>query len=331
MTVKASVGIIAILLAVGCSKAPEPRALAVVNGRVITDQYLRDVVLIQARMQRMSGKKVPGEKGFSKWANSKAIATFPSLVSAEMLLDGIEKAQIVPDSNDVRAVLFKYNHNMRARANTPEELYGLFGEQKKEFERQFHRSCQMQAYNRHFANQTVSEEEIAELIDEKKAIKDMSDKIDALGRKNAEAAWQRLAAGEDWNTVAEECSEDKLVHAPNESLKDEWGVFGPDALGYPDLAIAIRSMHVGDFSKPIDIDEGIVIVKVTEEGEGYHRLARMLFRMAEPVKIPNEEEAKSEIIDRKAKAAQEIFLKKLRKEVVVTYPSGTNFNFTVFD
>ena len=56
----------------------------------------------------------------------------------------------------------------------------------------------------------------------------------------------------------------------------------------------------------------------------------MLFRMAEPVKIPSEEEARIEVRQRKADQARESFIEELRAKAEVTYPCGTNFNFKVF-
>lgn len=318
------------MLVSGCGKAPEPRQLAVVNGKAITDAYLRDVVRVQAKISELSGKKVSDEP-FQVWGNKRADEIFPSIVTGEILAQAIEKAGIVPESNDIQRVFAKYNKLTRQKASTPEELFNKFGELSDEFKVQFERSCLLEAYGNHFNNPGITDEEVEELIWERDALAKFAVTLDKKGKENANKAWERLKAGEVWDIVAEECSEDRLVNPQNEDFKNLWGIFGPDGLGYPALAAALPNLNPGDYSMPIDVDEGLIIVKVLERGHGYWKLARMLFRMAEPVTVPTAEVAREEIRDRKAADAKKGFMERARNEAEVTYPAGTNFNFRVFD
>ncbi len=313
----------------GCGTKETNRTLAVVNGRQITESFVRDVVQIKARIREIKGKKVP-DKEFATWANKEAERLFPELVSAETLSQGIEDAGIAPDTNDTALVLAKYNLSLRKKAKSPEDLYGYFGNLSEAFRLQFHRSCLFEAFKSHTANQEVSEAEIQEYYADLTYLTNVTAKIDRKGKANAEKAWNRLKVGEDWDVVARECSEDKLVDPANESFSKDWATVDKEGLGYPELAIALRTLHKGDFSKPLDVDEGLIIVKVMEEGGGRYILGRMLFRMAEKVEIPPRDEAIKEIRLSKVEKARADFSSDLKGKAVISYPCGTNFNFKVF-
>ena len=326
------VGAVALLLFMfGCDASKESRTLAIVNGKPLTDAFVRDVVNVNAKIKEFSGKKV-AEKDFRDWSNKEVARVFPGLVSAQILEDGLLAAGIAPGTNETRRLLAKYNMMLRRRARRPEELFGQFGDLADAFKLQFDRSCLFEAFNVHFAEQEVTDAEIDDLLDDKKVLESVAADIDKKGKEKAEKAWQRLKAGEDWDKVAKECSEDKLVDPNNESFAKDWATVDKEGFGYPDLAIALRTLHKGDFSKPLDVDEGLIIVKVVEEWKDSKKytLSRMLFRMAEPVTIPSREEAREEIRAKKAFAKQDAFVKDLKEKAVVTYPCGTNFNFKVF-
>lgn len=314
----------------GCDVPKESRILAIVNGKPLTDAFVRDVVNVNAKISEFSGKKV-AEKDFRNWANKESERIFPGLVSAQILEDGLAAAGIVAGTNETRRLLVKYNMMLRRRARTPEELFGQFGDLADAFKLQFGRSCLFEAFNVRFAEQEVTDAEIDDLLDDKNILKKVAADLDKKGKEHAYKAWERLKAGEDWDKVAKECSEDKLVDPHNESFSKEWATVDKEGFGYPELAIALRTLHKGDYSKPIDVDEGLIIVKVLAEGKDKkYALARMLFRMAEPVTIPSREEAREEIRAKKAFAKQDAFVKDLKEKAVVTYPCGTNFNFKVF-
>lgn len=319
-----------LLFLLGCDAPKESRVLATVNGKPLTDAFVRDVVTINAKISEFAGKKIP-EKDFRNWANQEAARIFPGLVSAQILEDGLAAAGIAAGTNETRRLLLKYNMMLRCGAKTPEELFAQFGNLADAFKIQFGRSCLFEAFNAHFAAQEVTDAEIDDRLDDKNILKTVAADLDKKGKENAEKAWERLKAGEDWDKVAKECSEDKLVDPHNECFSKEWATVDKEGFGYPELAIALRTLHKGDFSKPIDVEEGLIIVKVLEEWKDKkYTLARMLFRMAEPVDIPSREEAREELRAKKAFAKQDAFVNDLKEKAVVTYPCGTNFNFKVF-
>ncbi len=332
MTTVRRIGLFAVLLLSisGCDKTTTSRELAVVNGKPLTDAFLKGVVGVQAKIRQFSGKGV-SEKEFTAWANKEAERVFPQLVMAEILAAGLEKEGIRAGTNEIHTVLMKYNRLLRRSARTPDELFREFGDLADDFRCQFERSCIFEASNVHFGKQEVSEEEVADYLDDKRILTEMAAALDKKGRENATNAWQRLNNGDDWQVVAKECSEDKLVSPENEDFKDEWATVGQDGMGYPELAIALRTLHKGEYSKPLDVDEGLIIVKVLEElPEKRCTLARMLFRMAEPVEIPTREAAREELRVTKAAKAQEAFYENLKSSAAVLYPCGTNLVFNVF-
>ena len=173
------------LLASGCGRKESDRTFAVVDGKEITESFLRDVILVNAKIREMSGKKVP-EKDFNSWANKEVPKVLNGLVAAETLSAGLEDAGITPDTNDTALVLAKYNISMRKKARTPDELSREFGKLSEAFKLQFHRSCLFQAFRSRTSKQDVSEEEIDEYITDMTVLTNVTAEIDRKGRANAE-------------------------------------------------------------------------------------------------------------------------------------------------
>lgn len=314
----------------GCSSHGDETVLAVVNGHQLTAEYVKNVVLIQARMAELAGRAIDS-KAFANWANSRAMQIIPQLVSAELLEEEIRRAGVQPTEADELKVLTGYNRATSQKAPNLEALAPLFGEQERAFREQFARSLRFAAYWRHQRSDAVSAKDVAGFYAAKSNDVRRAAWIDKTARERGEKAWARLQRGEPWEKVAADCSEDKLVDETNAEFARDWATVGLDGFGYPELAKAIFNLEVGQFSKPVETEEGLMIVKVTEKAGNNKTLARILFRMAQPVEVPAEDEAREQLASERAERAQLALQERLMKEATIEYPLGSNFVYRIWE
>ena len=302
-------------------------ALAIIDGRPLTVGQVRDVVMVRTKMKRLAGA-APQGKALTNWMNSCAMQVLPGLVSAELLEAEIRRLGEKPDEADYANILQGYNKATRQKAKTLDELAAKFGEAEASFRRQAERSALFRAYNRRHAVKPATKDDLRAFYAGLTNQIETAKQIDALARRKADKAWKRLKAGEDWGKVAKECSEDRLVDEENAGFADEWATVGLDGMEYSELAKALPYLDTGDFSKPIEIDEGLIIVKVTDVAGTRRTLARMLFRMSQPVEVPENEASALAEIDRERKAkADEMLMGRLRAKAKIEYPMGERFKY----
>lgn len=325
---KVNIACLTCVLLTGCAREDQS-SFAVIDGKPLAQSEVKQIVLVQARMFELRGGKIRKNQ-FADWCNTTAAKIIPGLVSARLIDTAARSAGIKPTQEDVDAVLAGYNSACGKQKLSVDELAALFGDEREMFLELFARSVRKKAFERINLAVDVSDGEVAAELEQRTNALQIAIQIDGTAKTNGAAAWKRLCSGEDWNKVAAECSEDRLVDPANEDFALEWATVDGTGMGYPELAKVLPSLKEGDFSKPIEIEEGLVIVRATEVENGRWTLARMLFRMAEPVEVPSPEEVRSEIAREKAVNAQIELLKQLMAKATITYPLGTNFTVKIW-
>ena len=305
----------------------ENPVIAIIDGRQLTANDVRDVVLVRTKIMQLSGMKL-SSVALTNWMNSCAAQSLPSIISAELLEDEIKRLGERPEKEDWDKTLKDYNKATRQKAKSLDELAAKFGEAKGAFLRQAERSALFRAYNRRHLPKPATKADLPEFYADLTNKINRAKAIDAGARLRGEAAWKRLQTGEEWEKVAKECSEDKLVDEANEEFARDWATVGLDGMEYPALAKALPNLNKGDWSKPLEIDEGLVIVKVMDVVGNRKALGRMLFRMAQPVDIPEDDESALRAIDaqRKEKFTENL-LESLSKKANIERPMGETFQY----
>ena len=97
------------------------------------------------------------------------------------------------------------------------------------------------------------------------------------------------------------------------------------------LAEAVARLDPGQFTKPIETDEGIVIVKFIEKTEDdLYRCARILFELAiEPVPVP-EKDLEAHVAARKRASWQRSMQDEVAESYPAKFPLGTNFVYKIW-
>lgn len=314
----------------GSKSADEQVVYAVIDGHPVTAAMVKEAVLLQAEMAKLRGTPVKDTE-FIGWANAQAGALIKPLLNAQLLEGEIERLKIRPEPEDLAQVLASYNRQTGCEAKTAEELASKFGELKAAFLRQFEQSADIAAYARQYWSSKVQDLFVHRYFQTLSNAVNFAVKADALAKTHAEAAYARLKAGEKWAKVAAECSEDKLICAANEKFSKEWAWVGNDAMGIEELAAELPKMKVGDFTRPLDTHDGMLIIRLEEKLGKTYRLSRILFRMGQKVKIPKSfEDARKDLEGQLAASQREATLKRLAAAAQITYPMGTNVNYQIW-
>ena len=321
---------LAALLLGGCREGRDETAFAVVDGKPLTAAFVKDSVLIKAKIFELSGNPIP-EADFIGWANRTGLGMIGSLINSELLENEIQRAGVVPTDDDRKRTLANYNSQAGQKAESLDELAVKFGELERPFRCQFERSVRLAAYGRIYWKTEISDGFLQQYFvaisnDFKRA-----QRIDADAAAKAKKAYARLRAGEDWLTVATECSEDKALNPANAKNVKEWMWVGEDAFGIKELAAQLPKMGKGDFTEPIETREGLAIIRLEDRNLRLNKLARMLFRMARPIAIPaDREKARSALAERMLVQKRAETLSRLQKAATITYPLGQELTYKIW-
>ena len=127
---------------------------------------------------------------------------------------------------------------------------------------------------------------------EVKAFNERMDATNAVAKARAEAAWERLKQGEAFGAVARACSdipEERKDRGKWANL--DWKQIEGDAQLYE----WVRKLQPGEFSPPIEADNGLMIVRVDKKDEKECVLSRVYFQLAMYCRVPTPQEIVDEV------------------------------------
>lgn len=328
---KALVVLLSVLLFAGCGERHvDDDVFIVVNGDPLTASMVRDEVKVLAK-ERELAKRLVEDRHFVKWANTVAMKMVGQLANEQLLEQEISRIGLKPTQADVDKVLSGFNRRLGLSVKTPEELFAKFGALEAPFRKKFGRMTRYAAYERIHLATTVSDDIVRQYYSLKTNELQRAARVDAHARSAAAEAYRRLKAGENWEKVADDCSEDKLVGKAGNQFAKEWLWVGSGALGNEELARHLLTMKPGDYTPPIEMNEGLLIIRLVEKKNKLYKLARMMFRMAMPVSVaPDAEAAREQLVAKNVESRLALTLERLEKAAKLEYPMGTNFTYRIF-
>lgn len=318
----------------GCQPAdPLAKVVFLKAGDVtVTAKDAKDAAEFLAAAQAAAGKPLADKKRV-RWINNRAMKVTPSLLSGALIDRELQKRGVTPSPAAVETVLSRYRKTVRKPKATVDEIASAFGDYEKYFRRQFARECRLEQYLSTCEGIVPTDEDLAIIEAQLKGRIAANAAEDAQAKKRGDAAWQRLKSGESWAAVAKDCSEDKLLYGDDCDYANEWETILPKHFYLEEVAKALPGMKAGEFTKPIETDEGLVIVKVLgTEGEGddvQYRCARILIRLKVKMELPERAGLKKQLERENRDEAQRELLGEIRKTVAYEYPMGTNFTYQV--
>lgn len=317
-----------------CAQAPETNGqetvYAVVCGKPLTGEHVRSVVLLKAKILELRKKQIPEDR-FAAWANRLAAKSIPELISQRYFLQALDLRKIKATPAATAEILQRYNRLLRTKAKTPKELALKFGDQASAFSGQFEFESRVEALYRQFPKYEISALAVTNEMRRIERLRVKSVAVNEEAVKKGNAAYARLKAGEDWLKVAEEVAEDDLIDAENgEHFCREWGTFNIKDFS-DELAAAVAALKPGEFTKPIETDEGLLIVKlVKKDGDGYE-CVRIGFRMAIVPITPSASDLCKKLKKEAAVAIQREMIGPIRKANPVAYPLGRKVKIELWD
>ena len=305
--------------------------LATVNGKPLTAAAVKDAVLVLSRARDLSAGVKRGRTPEGRQANAVAMRITPQLLSSMLVEDELDRRGIVANAESDASVLEGYNRKFKSDAKTPDELAALFGELATSFRRQFARESRCRAMFATHPELAVTDDDVVKFyvaVSNKLAF---SANINRSASNRIERAWRELEGGRPWEVVATNYTEDALVDA---SLADNWKGWMSLKLSKiepMDFMVAVSKLKPGEYTKPIDIDEGLVIAKLVERDGDFCSLARILVRMAAEVEVPPRDAAVRKIRKGKETEFQRVLLHELKAKAKIVYPYGRKFVFKIWE
>lgn len=145
--------------------------------------------------------------------------------------------------------------------------------------------------------ENVTEEEIGKVAKWGDDLSVAAAATNELVRTRAAEVWRKLADGGDFATLAQEYSE--AAEAPD----CDWGEFTLAELDdSPELCKALEKMQPGEFSSPVEGDNGLMIARLAsidlDAMPPKYNLERIFFRLAEEVPAYSKDEIRAAIANK---------------------------------
>ncbi len=327
------IAIILGLIVCGCRPADPLSQVVFVkaDGLTVTAKDAKDAAEFLAAAQACAGKPVK-ERDRVKWINRMAMKVGPSLVTSALLDREFKKRGLKVSDMAKEAVLARYRQTVRKPKATIDEVAKEFGESGNYFRRQFMRECRLEQYLMDCDSVVPTDEDVEIAEAQLKQVIARNEAENMRAKARGDEAWKRLQAGEDWETVAKSYSEDKLLYGDDCNYAHEWETINPKYFYLQEVANVLPGMKVGAFTKPIETDEGLMIVRVVgKESDEQYKCVRILIRLKVKMEIPERAALRKQLEQENREAAQLDLLADIRKNVKFEYPLGTNFTYKVLE
>lgn len=305
-------------------------ALAVVDGRPLTAAAVKDAVLITGRtMELASGRKRPPLSGRS--ANLLAMRLTPQMVSSMILEQELERRGVKATKESDAALLRVYGKKVRKNVKSLDQLAALYGNLADKFKIQFTKESRFRSFFAEEKKLTVTEEDVTKYYADLTNRMVRSVRINKRAANTLEKAWASLNAGVSWETVATNCTEDALLDPSLADNWKEWMSLELNKLEPLNLQEAVSKLKPGEYTRPIETDEGLIIVKLLSREGNFVSLARILVRLGVVVEFPDREAAIKMIGRQKNHDFQKDLISSLRKKAKIDYPYGRRFKFKIWE
>ena len=275
-----------------------------VNGHLLTREMLdRKVAMMEKVFMKAnpdaSVKKVREQVGKFRKSYRKLFET-DCLFSDYLAAEGVQiPAETVQKFRQLAIRSFK-----KSGIRTWDDMMSFLGDQAVDFDEQVMVEVRRSCARDHAVSLCPTNLTPAQIEFEFKRIADFNKRADitnAVAHAHATNAWNRLKAGESFETVASEMSELKYERKDKGKWANlDWQQMECD----PPLLKYARQLKPGEFSPPIEADNGLMILRVDKKDEKECHMSRIFFYLPMYCKVPTAEELEARI---KMKHADRVF------------------------
>lgn len=290
------VGLFSIL---GCAERDD--FIVAVNRHRLTDEMVAKRVSMMEAVQSLAGKEV--QKTELKRFRKKLTSTYPrvfvsnSILTDYMAAEGLKlPEQHLAKFRKKALLMFK-----KKKIGKWDDAMAKLGEHAGEFAAQVENEARRAFLLQHWAEATPTNVTPEVIASELKKIDDFNVRMtatNALIFVRATNVWNRLRSGEDFRQVAARCSDIKEERKDKgEWAKLDWQQMAGDA----ELIKYARKLNPGEFSPPIEADNGLMILRVDKKDEKECSMSRIFFQLYMLCAVPTKEALEARIKEDYAK------------------------------
>ena len=242
--------------------------IVAVDGKALTKAELERRVDLTLSLAKLSGR-FPGNLNVPAIRNRFAKNEAERFVAGAILLNAAQAKQ-VPSAADARVLAERQIIESYGSADEPYDAFlrRLNPKNREVLGEKVDEAARIYSYILDSAGDaaSVSDAEIDDVVAYGNNLKEKSERVLAEQRKKAADIHARLDAGESFELLAADS-----FTADEDECNGTWGSYTMSALEslYPQVARAVASLPTGEYTAPIELDDGIYIVKLYDrEGAG---------------------------------------------------------------
>lgn len=321
---------------VGCSREdPADRvAFVIVDGTPLTVGQVRHAVLLEQSLQMRTRKMALSESRLTKWRNSTAFRLIPSELAKMLLIRYFNCENVQSTDASDAAILKRYNSRLRGKYLSLADLIASFTpDDQAAFKKRLEYESRLEAYRLSLVPVLkVSDEELADKIKQENEYNAKAMAINSNAWARANACYNELLNGADWMKAAVKYSEDALVSSNNLEFAEDWMHYPVSGSSVdPTISEALKKLEIGQFTKPLDTDYGVLIVRLESRDDTDMLCSRILFRVIDVQQGDINEEILRKQMEQDAFAQHMSALtKRLFDEATIEYPMGQEITYKIW-
>ena len=312
------------------SDMSDDSALVEVNGEKITKADLVTYSLLLENLHRLRMKKPLTDSYNQKEVVESFYPILMQMIQNKLIEQYARKVDAVPDAKDVVNAEQDFVKSLGVTGNTSfdQVCSGFFASDRKLFEK-----IPFNQVRDIIARQTVVSNSLTSVSDEelnarKRFVEEFdanADKLNAESRaKLLRVRAKMLSSKKSFADITNSKAEISPEHGSS------W-IEGPlsDFEHEENLIAWLKEAKVGEISQPIDLQDGLALVKLENikqgEDEKIYKVVKCTVKAYENMTYQDQDAMTKQLLKWKNEEAQKILLEKLIKEAVLEYTNGTNF------
>lgn len=303
--------------------------IVVVDGKALTKADLEERVALATTIAKAQGRLL-GNSQLPAIRLRLLRSEAGRYVSETLLLNAAKKSGVETTSNAVEAVK-QLMASADGEALSFETFAGRFsGQNRKALDARVDEGALIYSYVMSIAGQStqVAEADIDDVVEYAKNKKALSESVLEKQRQKAADIFKKLQGGEEFEDLAADS-----YTADEDFGTGEWGDFAMPSLEQlsPGIAKAVSTLNLGEFTRPIEMEDAIYIVKlagVTRSSDGVAShdimsLKRIVVPLPMLYEVGSREEIRGQLLrERVDKYQTETLLPELLKSARIEYPNG---------
>ena len=310
---------------VGCDVAPTKQksldgCVAIIDGRsFITTNDVRSTIMMEMMgLEKRKGAFPRQVKDSFLLKNAQKV--FNRLIAQRLIDLECQDESIETDEAIVATNLAKYVRFSKAPGTSPDKIADNYGEYRDLFIERFNTECRLLTLFERSGEARVTDWEIGKYKDAVKETIRKSTLVNERAKSVGAEIYSKLLDGADWQKIAEEYTEDD-----DSEYARHWETIDLENFHLEVVVKALTEKKSGDFTKPLDTPEGMMIVRVDERAGTLCKCSRIYLKMADIPAPATDAEAMAALRSSKYESFQKDLLERLREKYKIEYPLGADY------